>query len=108
MPNLITLAEFKAMQRVGFADDDALANLLIEGASDSILAYMKTNGYADFYDGTNLTATVPSNVKVATAYLSGVLYENYNGDPDKAFMGDGYLPAPVVASLYQRHDPAIA
>lgn len=108
MPDLIDLQTFKASSRIDFADDDGLGALLVAAASESILAYLKVNGSSDFYDGATLTAAVPANVQAATAILAGILYENYNDDPNKSFPVNGYLPNQVTALLYQRHDPAIA
>jgi hypothetical protein len=108
MPMLVTLSDVKARLRVWHDDDDAILTSYAEAASEAIIAYLKT-GADTFYDAITDTVTgdVPARVETATVMLIGYLYRSPDADPDEAF-GQGQLPWPVTAIIYQMRDPALA
>jgi hypothetical protein len=112
MTALVTLAEVKAGLRIDTTDDDALLQLLIGAASESVINYLKAQA-AELFDldaaqgNSPQDADVPDVIKNATIFLTGVYYRNSDGDADKNFT-PGYLPAPVISMLYSLRDPAIA
>lgn len=112
MAALVTLDEVKVGLRVDSSDDDALLELLIGAASESVINYLKDQA-AELFDldaaigNSPQDADVPDVIKNATIYLTGVYYRNKDGDADKNFE-PGYLPAPVISMLYPLRDPALA
>lgn len=108
MVMLVTLDEAK--RRLKWDGDviDADLQLVIEGASQSVIRYLKKA--ADSFlgeDGEVIAGEVPADVKTATLMLTGILLR----DPDGAQAKDweqGYLPRPVTALLYALRDPGIA
>lgn len=112
MTALVTLEEVKAGLRIETDEDDAMLQLLIGAASESVINYLKAQA-AELFDldaaqgNSPEDADVPDVIKNATIYLTGVYYRNRDGDTDKNFE-PGYMPGPVISMLYPLRDPALA
>ncbi len=116
MPDIVTLQEAKlALRANDFTDDDELLRVYITAASDAILTYLKSEGWASFWDGTStsFSADVPGAVKAATLVWIDILFEYDMTDDPKVFADSrgsplDYPPMRVRALLYGRRDPALA
>lgn len=103
MVALVDLEVVKA--RLNFDEDlddhDDDLDLLIEGASEMVLSYLKLD--ADAYDGED----VPGSVQTAVIMLVGILKRDPSGKESKDWT-PGYLPAAVVSILYPDRVPTMA
>lgn len=109
MPDLITLSEVKAGLRIDHDDDDGQLTLLISGASERIINYLKGRAkeVLNIDDDGNVLGPVPASVTAATLMLVGYLYQDIDQDPDKDW-DLGRLPKKVSSMIYQLRDPALA
>jgi gp6-like head-tail connector protein len=118
---LATLQEVKDQLRIDEGDivSDAALNLLIETASEMVVAYLKTREITAVDDSTSppteitimdldsSPALVPPRVRQATIMLTGYLYRS----PDQNLNNEwllGEMPRPITSLLYQLRDPTIA
>lgn len=106
MVMLVDLETTKVRLRIdNDAEDDDL-ELLIRGASASVLAYL--NYGLDYYnDSTGEAVDVPELVQNAVLLLIGILYRDRDGEEADKWE-QGYLPRPVTSILYPLRDPALA
>ena len=98
MADLITVEELKAQARIDTDAEDALLQVYVSAASESVQAYV-TN------------TAPPATLKHATLSLAAMMYRERDASneyavPDK--FGYGYLPLGVVALLYPYRKPALA
>lgn len=119
MSMLITLAQAKEHLRIidlgtgGNPDDNDLI-LKIEGASESVLDYVRSSD-PDWLDtaGDPILDTngdpvgIPANVKSATLLMLGYLYREREGDNTVEFE-HGFLPRAVLSMLYPYRLPTLA
>lgn len=111
---LVSLQQVKDHLNIYIADEDNKITLLIQGASNMIVRYLKEYALTflessgqPFLDSNGNAPDVPGDVKTATLLLTGILYENPDGDEAKAF-SLGNLPASVTAQIYSLRYPSIA
>lgn len=106
MTMLVDLDTAKSRLRIdNDAEDDDL-ELLIRGASASVLGYLNLG--LDYYDdSTGEVIDVPDVVQNAVLLLTGILYRDRDGEEAEKWE-QGYLPRPVLALLYPLRDPALA
>lgn len=119
MTMLITLEQAKQHLRIvdlgtaGNPDDPDLI-LKIEGASESVLDYVRSSD-PDWLDtaGVPILDTagdpvgIPANVKNATLLLLGYLYREREGD-NTVDIEHGFLPRAVLSMLYPYRLPTLA
>ena len=112
---LVSLDEVKLRLKIDTDAGDPDLELMIRGASSSVMRYLKPAGCAEFCDSSGeviedsagVAAAVPDDVKNATLMLIGI----WRRDPDGVEGKDweqGYLPRPVTALLYPLRDPSLA
>lgn len=108
MVQLVSLTEVQNALRIDGDDEDPALVLLIEAASEAVIAYLKAGADA-FIEGGDLIpeAVVPDRVKAATIYWIGVMRRNPDNDTEGAY-SFGFPPLPVVSLLHQMRDPALA
>ncbi len=111
---LVSLQQFKDHMNIYINDEDNKCRLLVQGASQMIVRYLKeaANTFLEstgepFLDSNGEAPNVPGDVKTATLLLAGMLYSNPDGDENKGF-SLGNLPACVTAQLYSLRYPSIA
>jgi hypothetical protein len=96
---LVTTDQAQLRLKLDVAEGDADLELMIEGASAAILAYLKLpDGFDD---------AVPPEVQNATLALVGIMYR----DPDGTEMQNwqqGYLPWAVTALIYHLRSLTVA
>jgi hypothetical protein len=110
--NLVTIDEAKLRLRFDGTALDTDIQLMIGGASATVLRHLDNAANAFLLDGDGVpipenAVVVPDDVKNATLYLVGVMLR----DPDGADGKDwdmGYLPRPVTALLMSWRKPPIA
>lgn len=101
MADLITIADLKAQARIDTDAEDALLQVYVTAASESVKKYV-TDEHAD----------VPESIlKHATMSLAAMMYRERDASneyavPDK--FGYGYLPLGVTALLYPYRKPSLA
>lgn len=106
MVMLVDLDQVKERLRFDHDLEDDTLTLLVEGASEAVLNYLRL-GHDYYLDSNGDVVDVPGVVKNATILLTGILSKDRDGE----FMKDwqsGFLPAPIVSLLYPLRDPAIA
>lgn len=110
--NLVTLDEAKLRLRVDGTALDSDIELMIGGASATVLRHLDAAANAFLLDDNGdpipeEDVVVPDDVKNATLYLVGVMLR----DPDGAEGKDwdmGYLPRPVTSLLMSWRKPPLA
>lgn len=98
MADLITVEELKAQARIDTDAEDALLQIYVSAASESVQAYV--------------TDAAPAvTLKHATLQLASMMYRERDGSNEYAVherFGYGYLPAGVTALLYPYRKPSLA
>lgn len=115
MAMLVSLEETKRRLKIDTDAGDADLDLMILGASKSVMRYLKPLGCASFTDtdgsviedSDGIAADVPDDVKNATLMLIGIWRRDPSGVEGKDWE-QGYLPRPVTSLLYPLRDPSIA
>lgn len=110
---LVTVDQVRTALKLDSGESDTIIALYISAASRAIVRHLKgrasewlaidspPNSPPDDLSG------VPEDIQMATIILTGIFYNNPDGDPDKNW-ADGYLPAPVRVLLLPFRDPALA
>ncbi|BAO89026.1 head-tail connector protein [Caballeronia cordobensis] len=97
--DLVTIDEARAALRLDDDFPDMTIQIAVTSASDSVIAYLKRDQYAD-------GETIPPNVKQATLLLAGIFLRDPDGVESQTWE-QGYLPWSVCNLLHQRRDPAM-
>ncbi len=116
MVMLVSLEQASARVRRDTDDDDADLTLMIEGASEMVLNYLKSSvdflnssGEVDL-DSSGTPVGVPKAVMNATLILVAIMYKNREAESEASQQqwAMGYLPPAVTAILYPLRDPALS